>query len=190
MKPLKIYPSVFIICGLALFANINAQEKSSIRHPDYKFEFKHVTKDDTIHTLYCAMPVSDLANFEKVSLIYNNKTKIYNTKNVLKDKSEDYSIEGKYVFFLIRDYLSDPFVIIEGVDKVGHKYDINERNAKGKVINSKEEKVRWNKSVSRIDSMDYVRQFDGVYTGGDGRPRYRDRNGSVYIIEKDHTHPE
>jgi len=190
MKPVKIYPTVLLICGLAIFANSNAQVVTSMKRSDYKFEFKHVTKNDTLHALYCVMAVIDAINFEKIYLHYNNKTKTFITKNIVKDKSEEYWIEGKYVFFKIGEDLEQPFVIIEGVDKGGHKHDINERNARGKVINSREEKIKWDKSIARIDSMDYVRQFDGVYIGADGRPRYRDHSGNVRVIEKDHTHPE
>jgi hypothetical protein len=94
------------------------------------------------------------------------------------------------VLFNINETLDEPFVIVEGVDKSGRKYDINERNARGKIIDSRQEKDRWQKSISRIDSMDYVRNFDGVYVGNDGLPRFRDKNGKVYIIDRDHTYAE
>ena len=190
MKLIKIYLTVFIICGLALPAKINAQERSSSRQSNYMFEFKHVAKNDTLHTLYCVVTLSYLSDFEKVSLSYNDKTKIFITKNLLRDKSEEYFIEGNYIFFNIKENLVEPFVIITGMDKAGNKYNINERNAKGKVINSMEEKERWKKSIARIDSMDYVRQFDDVYVGKDGKPRFKDHSGNVYIIEKDHTKHE
>jgi hypothetical protein len=190
MKSTKIFLTVFLVYGLVSFAKINAQEKSSIRRTACTFEFKHVAKNDTIHTLYCAIAASDLSNFEKVYLSYNDKTKTYFTKSLSKNKSEEYIVEGKFIFFRISENLVEPFVIIEGMDKLGNKFDINERNAMGKVINSKYEKARWKRSVARIDSMDFVRQFDGVYIGSDGMPRYTDKNGTVYIIEKDYTHHE
>jgi hypothetical protein len=190
MKPLLKNSAIVFVSCLALFTKVNAQENSKLKNLTYKFEYKQEVKNDSLFTLYCVMTVADLLNCKKVSLSYNDKTKQYITQDLLKNKSEEFKIEGDAIWFKINEKLDVPFVIIEGEDSGGKKYNINERNARGEVIDSKQEKEKWQKSIGRVDSMDYIRQFDGVYTGKDGRPRFKDKDGKVYIIEKDHTRPE
>jgi hypothetical protein len=190
MKTLIIKSVIILICGLALLTKINAQEKSNWKGCTYKFEFIQEAKKDSSPTLYCVMKVTDLLDYKKIQISYNDRTKQYVTQSLLKNKSEGIRVEGNFVYFKINEILVEPFVIIEGEDLDGKKYIINERNARGQVINSREEKEKWKKSIGRIDSMDYVRQFDGIYTGKDGKPRFKDKNGKVYIIEKDHLSPE
>lgn len=190
MKPILIYLTAFLISGFSFVTNINAQERTTLAGPTYKFEYRNSAKGDTVNRIYCVMKVTDLRNFEKIFVSFNNKTKQYNTQNILKVSSADYSVEGSLVYFKIEGQLNEPFVIIEGLDKTGKKQNINNLNGKGQVVNSKKEKENWQRSMARIDSMDYLRQYDGVYKGKDGKPRFKDKQGKVYLIEKDHVRPE
>jgi len=190
MKPIKIYPAIIIILGLALFGKINAQDNSSLLDFTYRFEFKKIVQGDTLPILYCVMNISDLTNFDKVCLSYNDKTISYYTWNLFNAQSEEYYLDRDSIYFKIRENLTVPFIVVEGVDLEGQKYDIKERNAKSLVINPKEVKEKWEKSIDRVDSMDYIRKYNGVYKGRDGKPRFRDRSGHVYIIEKDHIRAE
>jgi hypothetical protein len=190
MKPLILKPVIILICGLALIININAQEKSDWRGCTYRFEFIKESKKDTIPTLYCVVKVTDLSDYKKLNISYNDRTKQYVTQNIFKNRSEDTRVEGNYVYFKINEILDEPYVIIEGETLDGKKSSIYERNAKGQLINPSEEKDKWERSIGRVDSMDYLRKFDGVYTGKDGKPRFKDKSGKVYIIEKDHLNPE
>jgi hypothetical protein len=190
MKPLKKHVTLILLCGLALLSNISAQEKLNREVSTYRFEFKLVAKSDSLPTLFCVMSVTDLFNYKKIYLSYNNKTKQYFTQNLLKTTPEDVRFEGYFVYFKINEILNEPFVIMEGEDSRGKRYTIYERNAIGQVINPRVDMDQWNRSYTRIDSMDYVRQFDDVYTGNDGKPRYKDKSGKVYVIEKDHTRLE
>jgi hypothetical protein len=190
MKPNLIYLIAFLISGISFVTNINAQVRTTLVSPTYKFEYGKTAKGDTANTLYCVMKVTDLRNFEKIFVSYNNKTKQFITQNILKVKSADYSVEGSLVYFKIEEQLDEPFVIIEGIDKTGKKHIINNLHGKGQVVNSRREKENWQKSTARIDSMDYIRQYEGVYKGKDGKPRFKDKQGKVYLIEKDHIRPE
>jgi len=189
MKSIFIYLATFLLFGLALPSDITGQQRITLS-PTYQFEFKKEANGDTVSTLYCVMKVADILYFEKIYISYNDKTKQFTTRNLLKAKSGDYKIEDNLIYFKINEELEEPFVIIEGEDKSGKKYNINERNAMGKIVDSKKGKENWKKSMARIDSMDYVRQYDGVYKGRDGKPRFKDKQGKVYIIEKDHIKPE
>ncbi len=186
MKPLKIFPAIIWICGLALAANTNAQDRSSFINFTYQFEYRKIVQGDTLPILYCVMKISDISNFDWIYLSYNNKTLSYDTRNLLTAQSEAYYLDGDFICLKIQDNLTVPFVVIEGVDREGKKYFIKERNARGQVIDPIENKERWEKYFNRIDSIDYVRQYHGVYKGRDGKPRFRDQSGQVYIIEKDH----
>jgi hypothetical protein len=175
---------------MVLLTNANAQERLTRIYPTYKFEFKLASPGDTSTTLYCVIKVSDLSTFVKVYISYNDKTKQYYTQNLLREKSTEYFTENSLVYIKINEQLDEPFVIIEGEDLTGRKHMIYEQNAKGKTVNSKKDRENWKKSMSRIDSMDFVRHYDGVYVGKDGKPRFRNKQNEVYIIEKNYVHPE
>lgn len=190
MKLIKINLTILLICGLALTAKINAQETSSLIDFTYKFEIKNIVKGDTLPLLYCVMRVNDLLNFDRVNISYNDQTLSYYTQHLIRVTSEDYILIDDFVYFKIKEELDAPYAIIEVVDLEGKKYEIKERNANDQIINPRNDMEKWVKSADRIDSMDYVRHFNGVYSGREGKPRFRDNSGKVYIIEKDHVRPE
>ncbi len=166
---------VLIACGTALFTHVRAQERSNQITPTYQFEYRLSTKGDTVTTLYCVIKAEEISRFVKLYVTYNDKTRQYFTKNILRDKSAEFFLLDNMVYIKIMEQLEDPFVIIEGEDRAGRKIVINEKSANGKTINSKHERENWKKSMARIDSMDFARHNDDAFTGKDGKTKYKNK---------------
>jgi hypothetical protein len=190
MKQLKLYTAIILLSVVATLNKAGAQEKVSWKGATYTFECKPEIKGDTLPKLWCVLSLTDLQKYEKLNISYNEKIDQFVTNNILKTKSADYKIENGLVYFRINENLSEPFVVIEGTDKNGKKYTFRLKDARGKTIDPAEEKLKWKKEMARVDSMDYVRRFDNVYIGKDGMPRYKAKDGRVYIIEKSSTRLE
>ena len=150
---------VLIACGTALFTHVRAQERSTQITPTYQFEYKLTNKSDTLTTLYCVINAVDLIRFVKINVTYNDKTRQYFTKNIVKDKSAEFFLEDYKVYIKIMEELREPFVIIEGEDRAGRKIAYNEKSANGKTINPWHELEDWRNRMARIDSMDFVRKL-------------------------------
>ena len=166
---------VLIACGTALFTHVSAQERSNQITPTYQFEFRLASKGDTVTTLYCVLKEEQITRFVKLYVTYNDKTRQYYTKNVLKDKSSEFFLLDYLVYIKIMEQLEDPFVIIEGEDRTGRKIVINEKSANGKTINSKHERENWKNSMARIDSMDVARHNNDGIGGKDGKNKYKNK---------------
>jgi hypothetical protein len=186
----NFYSTLLLVCAIAAPKQIDAQERTPWKGATYKFESKQEVLGDSSSTTYCVMSLEELRKFNKIILSYNEKTKKFATKNLLTEKSADYKIESNLIYFKIEETLIEPFVILTGEDKDGKTFTIRERNALGNIIDPVQEKTKWKKSIARIDSMDYVRKFDNVYVGKDGKPRFKDKNGKIQVIEKSSIHLE
>jgi hypothetical protein len=156
MKSLDLFSIIILVGVTVTLTNINAQEKSTGKGT-YKFEFKHESKQDSLPTLYCMMRVADLQDYNRVSISYNDKTKEFTIGKLLKEKSNDYKVEGDFIYFKIDEKLIEPFVVIEGKDRDGKRYNIRERNANGEVTDPIEEKAKWGKAIKHTDSLDHIR---------------------------------
>lgn len=166
---------VLIACGTVLFTHVRAQERSNQVTPTYQFEFRMSTKGDTVTTLYCVIRAEEILRFVKLNVTYNDKTRQYFTKNILRDKSAEFFLMDNMVYIKIMEQLKDPFVLIVGEDRAGRKIIINEKSANGKIINSKHEKEKWKSSMARIDSMDIARHCDDEFEGKDGKTKYKNK---------------
>jgi hypothetical protein len=186
--PIQLTLALFF--GMAFLTPAQAQQMSNRIDPTYKFEFKMANKGDTAFTLYCVMKVSDISNFVNIYISYNDKSKQFNVKALLNDKSTEYYVEGYLIYFKINEQLDDPYVIIEGEDRAGKRHNIKLKDARNQVVDCHKGREDWHNSMARIDSMDFVRKFDGVYIGKDGKPRFTDQHHRVFVIEKDHIRPE
>jgi alpha-tubulin suppressor-like RCC1 family protein len=166
---------VMIACGTALFTHVRAQDRSNQITPTYQFDFRMAAKGDTVTTLYCVIKADEIMRFVALDVTYNDKTRQYLTKNILKDNSAEFFLENNLVYLRIMDQLKDPFVIIVGEDRAGRKIVINEKNSKGKTINSSHERDNWKQSMSRIDSMDFTRHYSDSFIGKEGKNKYKDK---------------
>jgi hypothetical protein len=178
-----------ITCSLAFFLHAGAQDRTNRITPSYRFEFR-VSKSDTATTLYCVLKADDIIPFVKLNVSYNDKTRQYSVQSLLKEKSTEFFSETGLVYIRITEELTEPFIFIDGIDKMGRIRHFNEQSANGKNINAIAEKDKWKKAQARVDSMDYVRRYDNVYVGHDGKPRFRDNKGNVYVIENNSIHPD
>jgi alpha-tubulin suppressor-like RCC1 family protein len=170
---------VLLTCGTALFTHVKAQERSSQITPTYQFEFRTLSKGDTVSTLYCVIKAEAISRFVRLDVTYNEKTRQYLTKNILQDKSAEFFMQDYMVYIRIMEPLDDPFVIIEGEDRAGRKIVINEKNAKGNTINTLQGKEKWKKSMARIDSMDIARNHQDNSTSKDGKKNYKNKSEAV-----------
>jgi alpha-tubulin suppressor-like RCC1 family protein len=166
---------VLIACGTVLFTHVWAQERSSQITPVYQFEFRMVTKTDTVTTLYCVLRAEEIARFVKLNVTYNDKTRQYFTKNILKDKSSEIYILENKVYIKIMEQLNEPFVLIEGEDAAGRKIAFNEKQFNGMTINSKHEKEKWKNSMARIDSMDFARHKNDMNGHKDDKTKFKNK---------------
>ena len=187
MRPIKIFITLFLLIAVAFFMNANAQGRRGWNGHTFQFKSKPLVKGDSLHKFYCIIRKTELLEFKNIIINYNKKSKKFLVKDIFKGQSNDYILEGGYVLFNIDEKLDDPFVIVEGEDDTGNRYNIHQRNNNGKVIDPKQEKEKWEKATARIDSMDFVRRFDNVFVGADGKPRYKGKDGHIYIIEKSST---
>ena len=85
---------VLIACGTALFTHVKAQDRSTQITPTYQFEYRLTPKTDTVTTLYCVISTMDMFRFAKLNVTYNDKTRQYFTKNILRDKSAEFFLAG------------------------------------------------------------------------------------------------
>ncbi len=170
---------ILLVFGTALFAHVNAQERSSQITPTFQFEFRMLSKGDTVSTLYCVIKAEQISRFVRLDVTYNEKTRQYLTKNILQDKSAEFFMQDYNVYIRIMEPLNDPFVIIEGVDRAGRKIAINEKSANGNTINSIQGRANWKKSMARIDSMDIARKQQENSTVKDGKKKYKNKMEAV-----------
>jgi alpha-tubulin suppressor-like RCC1 family protein len=166
---------VLITCATALFSHAEAQERSNQITPTYQFEYKLTSKNDTMTTLYCVIKAEEISRFVKIHVTYNDKTRQYLTRNLLANKTTDFFLLDNMVYIKIMEQLEDPFVIIEGEDRVGRKIVINEKSANGKTVNSKHEREDWKKSMARIDSLDFIRKHEPDFNGKEGKTKYKNK---------------
>lgn len=176
---------VLVACGTVLFTHVRAQERSAQITPTYQFEFRLSSKSDTATTLYCVLNAGELARFVKIYVTYNDKTRQYFTKNILRDKSAEFFLLDLKAYIKIMEELSEPFVIIEGVDKAGRRIVFNERSANGKTFNPCHEIENWKNAMSRIDSMDFVRYYDNDFSGKHGKNLYINKMEAVNVSSAD-----
>ncbi len=181
---------LLVTCTMALFLHAGAQDRTTRLTPTYRFEFRYANKSDTATTLYCVLKAEDVIPFVRLNVSYNGKSRIYLVQTLLNEKSADFFVENMLVYIRIMEQLDDPFVIIDGIDRMGRIRHFNQQDATGKTLNPSAERTKWKMAQTRIDSMDYVRRFDNVFVGKDGKPRFRDNTGTVYIIERNYIHPE
>ncbi|MBN2611336.1 MAG: hypothetical protein JXB00_07250 [Bacteroidales bacterium] len=174
---------LFLSGFLSSITGLNAQEKLPWKNSYYKYKISHKSKEDTIPSLFCLLNLEELRKYHHIYITYNDKVKKYSTKNILKDTVADCKIEDNMVYFRINRSLSEPFVIMTGEDYKGQKYKIYEHNDRGELIDPAAEREKWVKAMNRLDSIEYVRSFDNVFIGKDGKPRHRDRNGKVHMID-------
>jgi alpha-tubulin suppressor-like RCC1 family protein len=167
---------VLIACGTALFTHVRAQERSSQITPTYQFEYKLSSKSDTSTTLYCVINVVDIIRFVKINVTYNDKTRQYFTKNIVKDRSAEFFLQDYKAYIKIMEELKEPFVMVEGENLAGRKIAFNERSANGKTINPWHEIENWKNAMARIDSMDYVRHFENYFAGKNGNTIYKNKS--------------
>jgi alpha-tubulin suppressor-like RCC1 family protein len=166
---------VLIACGTALFTHVRGQERSSQITPTYQFEYKLTSKSDTSTTLYCVINAVDIVRFVKIHVTYNDKIRQYFTKNILKDNSAEFFLQYDKVYIRIMEELNEPFVFIEGEDRMGRKIAYNEKSANGKTINPWHELENWKNWMARIDSMDFVRKDDFAFAGKAGTTTYQNK---------------
>jgi hypothetical protein len=187
MKPIKAYITILLLIAGAFLVNTGAQENLNQNGRTFQFKPKPLAHGDSLQKFYCMMRMADLLAYKSITVNYNNRSKKFLTKNLLTYKSADYTVNRDFILFNIDEKLNEPFVILEGEDAQGKKYNLCQRNANGEIIDPAAERAKWRKAVDRVDSMDYVKKFDNVFIGRDGRPRYKGQDGNIYIIEKSST---
>jgi alpha-tubulin suppressor-like RCC1 family protein len=163
---------VFIACGTALFTHVRAQDRSTQITPTYQFEYRLTNKTDTVTTLYCVISTMDLVRFAKLNVTYNDKTRQFFTKNIMRDNSAEFFLVDFKAYIRIMEELKEPFVIVEGEDFAGRKIVFNERSGNGKTFDPWNEIEKWKNAMARIDSMDFVRHHENVFSGKYGNTTY------------------
>ena len=178
MKNIRITSFLIVV----LFNLVSAQD-----NPLYTFSYEsEVVDGDTVSQLYCSMNYNELSSYKKIAIGYNEKVKVFQTKNLSKLNPEKYHIKDDSIFFRVPERLKSPYLLIEGINTDGSKQPYHYKNKRGDIIEPGQAIKRWKKQKTRVDSMDHVRKYDNVFVGRDGHPRFKDKDNKTYIIYKDH----
>jgi hypothetical protein len=159
--------------------------------PVYSYSYEPSTDPgDSIPDLYIVFSLSDIMGYKKLELEYNSKKFTVEPDNLSLLSATIYFERDSQLYIKIPERLETPFVLVEGEGQNGNFTSFSMRDSRGKVSDPWMEKQKWEKHKTRVDSMDYLRRYDKFYIGSDGQPRFKDKDGTIYIIKKDHVTKE
>jgi len=148
MRSLKIiFISFLLLNSVYLLGQPKNQQQNQIV---YHFDYEE-NNSDSSSTLYCVLNLSDIKNYKKINLLYNDKQIDYRLSKLNKGKinTSDAVIKGNHIYFKIKEKLEEPFVIVNLEDKKGKIYKVKLKDAAGHIIDPEEKRKRWKKYNSR-----------------------------------------
>lgn len=178
----------YIVLSIAILwmhsAFLEAQESSnSDIYYTYEYEAKTLSKD-SLAQLFCVIEIKQIEIFEKIRIDYNQKKLEILVSDIMSNQDSRYKYQEGKLIFEIPEKLNNPFIEVFVYNANGDVQNAMFQNKLGEKLDPKEEKAKWVRYKTRNDSMDFIRKFNNVYIGNDGRPRYQNSSGEVYIINK------
>ena len=173
-----------VLTGLCIGSTVKAQQGNISKNntATFSFYYSEPSMRDSSSALYCKIEYSEIEKYDKIKIAYDDISQEYLVKTLTTETSGSWYYENGTVYFHIDKILDDPFVVITAIKKDGTTEPLKYKNFRGDILDPHTEGKKWEKQQTRLDSLDYVHQFNHVYKGKDGKPRFRGKDGKTYIV--------